>query len=115
MVLPTATPAVSPPDKPSKAGMACVSSLPQREQMRCSSPSALCVGSWVTVHSPRSCPRAGIVFCSWSVSPQTDHFSPSVRPLSVQVAAFPTTSSGECPAASIFSVLRESSSSHTVQ
>ena len=51
------------------------------------------------------CPFEGIVCCATVVTPQTEHFLPSVRPASVQVAALPATVTSVCPFEGITSVL----------
>ena len=67
-------------------------------------PTSVNVGSLTTVHSPNSWPLAATTVCSTNISLHTEHFLPSDKPSSVQVASLPATTSSVCLAATSLSL-----------
>ena len=68
--------------------------LGSRLQVKVRSPGVRSQGGTVTVPSSQSWSRAGMVSWAFRTEPQRVHFWPSVRPVSVQVAALPGMVSG---------------------
>ena len=68
--------------------------LGSRLQVKVRSPGVRSQGGTVIVPSSQSWSRAGMASCVFRMVPQREHFWPSVRPVSMQVAALPGMVSG---------------------
>ena len=67
-------------------GMVCISEVRQIVQVLIRCPSDVTVGGVTVDQTPHECPKAGISSCVASISPQTEQYVPSVRPVVMQVA-----------------------------